>query len=193
MTDPVTHHSADYRLASAPLSHRDGVLRADDFDDLYFSAEDGLGEARHVFLDGNDLAGRIAAAAQFTIAETGFGTGLNFLAVMALLESNAPKQNQPGCQIDYISFESRPLPTVVMAQSHQAFPDLARHSDELIAALPPQWPGLHRRDFLQGRLRLHLIYGDANDAVAKANFAADAYKRQARARWPDDDDAFKQP
>jgi len=108
MTDPVTHHSADYRLASAPLSHRDGVLRADDFDDLYFSAEDGLGEARHVFLDGNDLAGRIAAAAQFTIAETGFGTGLNFLAVMALLESNAPKQNQPGCQIDYISFESRP-------------------------------------------------------------------------------------
>ena len=175
MTDPVTHHSADYRLASAPLSHRDGVLRADDFDDLYFSAEDGLGEARHVFLDGNDLAGRIAAAAQFTIAETGFGTGLNFLAVMALLESNAPKQNQPDCQIDYISFESRPLPAVVMAQSHQAFPDLARHSDELIAALPPQWPGLHRRDFLQGRLRLHLIYGDANDAVAKADFAADAW------------------
>ncbi len=62
-----------------------------------------------------------------------------------------------------------------MAQSHQAFPDLARHSDELIAALPPQWPGLHRRDFLQGRLRLHLIYGDANDAVAKADFAADAW------------------
>ena len=159
MTDPVTHHSADFRLASAPLSHRDGVLRADDFDDLYFSAEDGLGEARHVFLDGNDLTGRIAAAAQFTIAETGFGTGLNFLAVMVLLDSHAPKQHQPGCQIDYISFESRPLPAVVMAQSHQPFPDLARHNDELIAALPPQWPGLHRRDFLQGRLRLHVIYG----------------------------------
>jgi len=175
MTNPVTHNSADYRLASAPLSHRDGVLRADDFDDLYFSTDDGLGEARHVFLDGNDLAGRIAAAPQFTIAETGFGTGLNFLAVMALLESNAPKRNQLDCQIDYISFESRPLPAVVMAQSHQAFPDLARHSDELIAALPPQWPGLHRRDFLQGRLRLHLIYGDANDAMAKADFVADAW------------------
>jgi tRNA 5-methylaminomethyl-2-thiouridine biosynthesis bifunctional protein len=175
MTDPATHHSADYRLASAPLSHRDGVLRADDFDDLYFSTEDGLGEARHVFLDGNDLAGRIAAAPQFTIAETGFGTGLNFLAVMALLESNALKQDQLGYQIDYISFESRPLPAAVMAQSHQAFPYLARHSDNLITALPPQWPGLHRRDFLQGRLRLHLIYGDANDAVAKADFAADAW------------------
>jgi tRNA 5-methylaminomethyl-2-thiouridine biosynthesis bifunctional protein len=34
---------------------------------------------------------------------------------------------------------------------------------------------LHRRDFLHGRLRLHLIYGDANDAVAKADFAADAW------------------
>ena len=175
MKDPVTHHSADYRLASAPLSHRDGVLRDDDFDDLYFSTDDGLGEARHVFLDGNDLAGRIAAAPQFTIAETGFGTGLNFLAVMALLESHAPKQHQPGYQIDYISFESRPLPAAVMAQSHKVFPDLARHSHDLIAALPPQWPGLHRRDFLHGRLRLHLIYGDANDAVAKADFAADAW------------------
>jgi len=80
-----------------------------------------------------------------------------------------------GCRIDYISFESRPLPAAVMAQSHQAFADLAHHSHDLIAALPPQWPGLHRRDFLQGRLRLHLIYGDANDAVAKADFAADAW------------------
>jgi len=147
MTDPVTHHSADYRLASAPLSHRDGVLRADDFDDLYFSTDNGLGEARHVFLDGNDLSCRIAAAPKFTIAETGFGTGLNFLAVMALLKASTPKQNQPACQIDYISFESRPLPTAVMAQSHQAFPDLGSHSHDLIAALPPQWPGLHRRDF----------------------------------------------
>jgi tRNA 5-methylaminomethyl-2-thiouridine biosynthesis bifunctional protein len=159
MTDTVTHHSTDYRLASAPLSHRDGVLRADDFDDLYFSTNDGLGEARHVFLDGNDLTGRIAAAPQFTIAETGFGTGLNFLAVMALLEASVPKQNQPACQIDYISFESRPLPNTVMAQSHQVFPALARH----------------RRNFLHGRLRLHLIYGDANDALAKADFAADAW------------------
>ena len=143
MKDPATHHSTDYRLASAPFSYRDGVLRADDFDDLYFSTDDGLGEARHVFLDGNDLAGRIAAAPQFTIAETGFGTGLNFLAVMALLESSKLEHSQAGCQIDYISFESRPLPAAVMAQSHQAFPDLARHSYDLIAALPPQWPGLH--------------------------------------------------
>ena len=92
MKDPVTHHSTDYRLAPASFSYRDGVLRADDFDDLYFSRDDGLGEARHVFLDGNDLAGRIAAAAQFTIAETGFGTGLNFLAAI-LPERSFPSRN----------------------------------------------------------------------------------------------------
>ena len=175
MTDPVTHHSADYRLASAPLSYRDGVLRADDFDDLYFSTDNGFGEACHVFLDGNDLASRVAATSEFTIAETGFGTGLNLLAVMALLDASTLKHHQLGCQIDYISFESRPLPAAVMAQSHQAFPNLARHSHDLIAALPPQWPGLHRRDLLHGRLRLHLIYGDANDALAQADFAADAW------------------
>ena len=150
-------------------------MRADDFDDLYFSADDGLGEARHVFLQGNDLAGRLAAASQFTIAETGFGTGLNFLAVMALLDDIPVCLDQPPCQIDYISFESRPLPANIMAQCHQAFPALARQSRELLAALPPSWPGLHRCDFLAGRLRLHLIYGDANEALAKADFLADAW------------------
>ena len=174
MTEPVTHHSADYRLADAPLSQRDGVLRADDFDDLYFSADDGYAEARHVFLAGNDLPQRLATASHFTIAETGFGTGLNFLALLVLLDDGAVSHQGP-CQIDYISVEARPLPAAVMTQSHQAFPALAKHSRDLVAALPPYWPGLHRCDFYNGRVRLHLIYGDAADALAKADFAADAW------------------
>ena len=112
MTEPVTHHSADYRLAAAPLSQRDGVLRADDFDDLYFSADDGYAEARHVFLAGNDLPQRLATASHFTIAETGFGTGLNFLALLVLLDDGAVSHHGP-CQIDYISVEAlqtQPLP-----------------------------------------------------------------------------------
>ena len=62
------------------ISHCDGILRADNFDDLYFSADNGLEESQHVFIDGNHIADRISNAAHFTIAETGFGTGLNFLA-----------------------------------------------------------------------------------------------------------------
>ena len=174
MSDPVSHHSANYRLASAVISQRNGILRADDFNDLYYSADDGLAEAQHVFLCGNKIASRLSSVAHFTIAETGFGTGLNFLAVMRLLEDMAEKQ-QPICQMDYVSFEARPLPTNIIEKSHLAFPAIKQQSKKLLAALPPNWPGLHRCDFLEGKLRLHLLYGDANVALDNTEFVADAW------------------
>ena len=79
----AAHVGAIYDLAPARTEFRDGMLHAVDFEDGYFGFEDGLAEARHVFLEGNDLADRFAGAAHLTIAETGFGTGLNCLAVMA--------------------------------------------------------------------------------------------------------------
>ena len=174
MSDLVNHHSADYRLNPAVISHRNGILRADNFDDLYFSADNGLEESQHVFIDGNHIADRLSNTAHFTIAETGFGTGLNFLVVMKLLEDITAKQ-QLIRQIDYISFEARPLPSEMIIKSHQAFPAIKQQSKKLIAALPPHWPGLHRCNFLGGKLRLHLVYGDANDTLANANFTADAW------------------
>ena len=174
MSDPVNHHSANYRLSPPVVSYCDGILRADNFDDLYFSADNGLEESQHVFIDGNHIADRISNVEHFTIAETGFGTGLNFLAVMKLLEDMTAKQ-PPICQVDYISFESRPLPTEMITKSHQAFPAIKKQSKKLIAALPPNWPGLHRCNFLGGKLRLHLFYGDANDTLANTNFIADAW------------------
>ncbi len=174
MSDPVNHHAANYRLAAPVISYRDGILRADNFDDLYFSADNGLDESQHVFIDSNHIADRISNAAHFTIAETGFGTGLNFLAVMKLLEDMTAKQPLM-CQVDYISFEARPLPSEIITKSHQAFPAIKKQSKKLIAALPPYWPGLHRCNFLEGKLRLHLLYGDANDTLANTNFIADAW------------------
>ncbi|MGM8900972.1 FAD-dependent cmnm(5)s(2)U34 oxidoreductase, partial [Psychrobacter sp. 1Y4] len=54
-----------------------------EFGDVYFSHADGLAETRHVFLEHNQLPDRLARLAPqqcFTIAELGFGTGLNLLA-----------------------------------------------------------------------------------------------------------------
>ncbi len=174
MSDPVNHHSADYRLTPAVISHHDGILRADNFDDLYFSADSGLDESQHVFIDGNHIADRLNNAAHFTIAETGFGTGLNFLVVMKLLEDMTAEQPRMR-QIDYISFEAQPLPSEMIAKIHKAFPAIKKQSKKLIAAMPPHWPGLHRCNFLGGKLRLHLVYGDANETLANANFIADAW------------------
>ena len=52
------------------------------FDDPYFSLNGGLAETRHVFLAGNDLPVRLRPG--FQVAELGFGTGLNLLALAEL-------------------------------------------------------------------------------------------------------------
>ena len=175
MPEPKINQVTDYRLAAAQVSVHDGILRADDFDDLYFSYENGLEESQHVFIDGNNIRERLSGAAQFTIAETGFGTGLNFLAIMEMLERKLKKNQLLSCQVDYISFESRPLSTEIINKSHLLFPSVKSQSKALLSALPPRWRGLHRRDFLDGRLRLHLIYGDANDSLANTDFLVDAW------------------
>ena len=58
----------------------DGTPYSPAYDDVYHSAEGGLAQARHVFLQGNGLPGRWAGRRAFTILETGFGFGLSFLA-----------------------------------------------------------------------------------------------------------------
>ncbi|HEY2482531.1 MAG TPA: FAD-dependent cmnm(5)s(2)U34 oxidoreductase, partial [Caulobacteraceae bacterium] len=51
--------------------------RSAQFGDLYYSTHDGLAEARLVFLHGCDLPGAWRGRHSFTVAELGFGTGLN--------------------------------------------------------------------------------------------------------------------
>lgn len=63
------------------LAWRDGLPYSTEFQDVYFSSDNGLLETEYVFLQGNDLPARWQHPdlTQFTIIETGFGTGLNFL------------------------------------------------------------------------------------------------------------------
>ena len=84
------HKGANYQLDAPAVSRRDDVLRADDFNDLYFDAHDGLAESQYVFINGTQLPGKLRISRNLTIAETGFGTGLNFLAVLDLLAISAP-------------------------------------------------------------------------------------------------------
>ena len=94
------HLGADYDLPRADLAFRDGVPFAAAFDDGYYNADDGLAESRHVFIGGNGLPARMRESHHLTIAETGFGTGLNLLAVMAEMDRH------PHLRLDYISFEA---------------------------------------------------------------------------------------
>ena len=72
---------------------------AQEMDDVYFSVEDGLEETRAVFLAGCSLPTRWAGRSQFTVAELGFGTGLNLLALWQMWKAHRPS---PDARLDFV-------------------------------------------------------------------------------------------
>lgn len=109
------------------------------FDDVYFSNQNGLEKSRYVFLAGNQLPNRFLthSAKQYVIAETGFGTGLNFMAVCQLFIQF--RQQVPKNQLQflhYISFEKYPLSIADLLRVHQCCPKLAAFSKQICQ----QWP-----------------------------------------------------
>ncbi|MGV6803018.1 MAG: tRNA (5-methylaminomethyl-2-thiouridine)(34)-methyltransferase MnmD [Ruegeria sp.] len=146
----------------AKLSWRDGTVPVSDrFDDPYFSLQNGLEETRHVFLRGNDLPARFAPG--FHIAELGFGTGLNMLAVWSEWE----KSGQSG-PLAFTSFEAFPMQPADMARALVAFPQLEPWADRFLA----NWRG-GTCDL--GTLRLTVVEGDARQTLSSWDGQADAW------------------
>ena len=151
-----------------------GRLIASRYDDVYFSAEDGLAETRHVFLEGNRLAERFAAMKKgevFTIGETGFGTGLNFLAAWQFFEQHATSD----ARLEFVSIEGFPLGAETMRRALSPWAELAPCRDALLAQWGPLWPGLHRFRFADGRVRLTLLVGEAAEAMASIDASVDGW------------------
>ena len=169
MPSSSPHIGVNYDLEPARTEFRDGMLHAVDFEDGYFGFEDGLAEARHVFIEGNDLADRFRRADRLTIAETGFGTGLNCLAVMALMNSF------PNLHLDFISIEKFPLALPELEQAHAPFRELGDVAAELRNSLPPRWPGYHLAPLCGGRFTLHLHYGDVAAVLPQLDLLVDAW------------------
>ncbi len=133
------------------------------FDDIYFSREDGAAESRHVFLAGNGLPQRWQrwAAPVFRIAETGFGTGLNFLlSWQAWRALPAPRP-----RLHYVSFEKFPLGPDELARALAPFDELAELARALVQAWPGRLPGQHRLLLEDGEVLLDLWWEDVAQAL----------------------------
>ena len=139
------------------LQWRDGQPWSARFGDRYFSADGGLDETRHVFLQGNRLAERWATLAQgavFHLGETGFGTGLNVLCAWQLFEPVAPA----GALLCVHSVERWPLAREALQAALALWPSLQSQADALLAAWAPPPSGVWQQDF--GTLQLALHVGD---------------------------------
>lgn len=111
-------------------------------------------------MDGNGLPERWAGRKRFTIAETGFGTGLNFLAAWALFEETA----SADAVLDYVAVELYPMTAEEIGTALDRWRDVFQGRLE---ALQAQWPlripGFHRLHF--PRVRLTLIFDDVQKAL----------------------------
>ncbi|WHP79299.1 bifunctional tRNA (5-methylaminomethyl-2-thiouridine)(34)-methyltransferase MnmD/FAD-dependent 5-carboxymethylaminomethyl-2-thiouridine(34) oxidoreductase MnmC [Edwardsiella anguillarum] len=152
-------------IQGASLSwNQQGTPVSQQFDDVYFSNQDGLAETRHVFLQGNGLPQRWCEPGRpdFTVAETGFGTGLNFLTLWQAhraFRQAYPDQGPP--RLHFISFEKYPLCRDDLRAAHAAWPELAELSEQLYAVWPDALPGCHRLHPAP-HITLDLWFGDVN-------------------------------
>jgi tRNA 5-methylaminomethyl-2-thiouridine biosynthesis bifunctional protein len=156
------------------LDWQDGQPVSRRFGDVYFSRAGGLEETRHVFLAGNRLPQRFAALAPgsaFVIGETGFGTGLNFLAAWQLFACTAPA----GARLHFVSTELDPLSCEELDRALALWPQLDAWRKALTAQYGPLAAGWHRFVFDAGRVCLTLAVGDARETLPALHGAVHAW------------------
>lgn len=143
------------------------------FGDVYFSHADGLAESRYVFLNANQLPERLTALSpkqSFIIAELGFGTGLNLLAVWQLWRQlRADHPHLATARLQFITTEKHPIAlsdlTQILALWRTRAPELAEVIDKLLTHYPPLIKGCHRLNFYEDNLYVDIWLGDAAESL----------------------------
>lgn len=148
-----------------------GEPRSGRYGDVYFSAEDGLTETRAVFLAGCGLPDAWQGRAGFTVAELGFGTGLNIAALLHLWRAHRP----PGGRLNIFSVEGFPLDVEEARRALSAWPEIAEATEALLARWPAGTPGFHRVDLPEFDAVLDLAVGQAEWALEQWIGRADAW------------------
>ena len=158
----------------AEIEWRDGQPYSPDYEDIYYSTAGGREESEYVFLKHNHLAPRWQAMApgeHFVIAETGFGTGLNFVLSMQAWSEQA----SPDACLHYVAIEKHPVSPDDIKRVAENWPELSAVYDEFLSVYPLPVEGEHCRALLGGRVYLHLIFADVVDALSSRELQVDAW------------------
>lgn len=149
----------------------DGALRSPRYGDIYFSKDGGLAETQAVFLDGCGLPAAWTGRRRFTVAELGFGAGLNIAAVLELWARTGPI----GAQLSLFSVEAHPLSAAEARRALSLWPQLGAVAEPLTARWPGQARGFHRIDLPELSATLDVAVMPALEALAAWRGAADAW------------------
>ncbi len=169
--------SDKFQTSTANIQWDNGLPISTQFNDIYFSRASGIAETRHVFLEHNHLPRRfreLIPGTTFTIGETGFGTGLNFLCTWQLFQDNAPDNSS----LDFISTEKYPLQPDDLQKALRVFDELTPLANRMISAyqLSEETIDLQFSDSASGKhVSLHILIGDVLDTLPHINEKIDAW------------------
>ncbi len=138
--------------------------RSTTFNDIYFSPQDGVAESTYVFIEGAQTETRIRELSNnqvLTLAETGFGSGLNFLLTLMLWLQYRPS----GSRLHYIGIDAYPLRRADLSRALEVFPELQEHTQWLLARWPHPVKGCHRLVDEARGIRLDLWWEDADETL----------------------------
>ncbi|OOG56137.1 tRNA (5-methylaminomethyl-2-thiouridine)(34)-methyltransferase MnmD [Polaromonas sp. C04] len=159
----------------------DGSPHSPRFNDRYRSRSGGVAQAAGVFLAGCGLPRRWRGKTEFTVLETGFGLGLNFLTTWAAWEADARRCDD----LHFVSVEAYPVAAADIVRSALA-PNMTGKTDAPLLArvqalaqqLAGAWqdlsPGIHRLRFAEGRVQLTLAVGEVQTMLERLACEADA-------------------
>ncbi|WP_176058950.1 bifunctional tRNA (5-methylaminomethyl-2-thiouridine)(34)-methyltransferase MnmD/FAD-dependent 5-carboxymethylaminomethyl-2-thiouridine(34) oxidoreductase MnmC [Paraburkholderia sp. BCC1876] len=162
-------------LIPAVVAFRDnGSLYSPLYNDIYHSVVGGLEQSQYVFLRGNALPERWQKRRVFTVLETGFGMGINFLMTWAAWRADPARCER----LHFVSTEKHPfllddLRTVYAKTISD--PTISALAETLADAWPMLVPGTHRLEFDEGRVVLTLVFGDALESLPALRLRADAF------------------
>ena len=159
-------HPLDWDESGRPYSLR--------FGDHYYSSSGGLEECRHVFINGNHLQQRwqstvFESGAEFTIAELGFGSGLNFLETWRQWK----EARAAGQRLNYVAFELLPMGADDMRRAISAWPELKNSGEAMLDCMGRGYDGLPIR--LDSQTSLTIIPGNCCLTLPQWFGVADAW------------------
>lgn len=172
-------------MRTPELKWREGQPISQQFDDPYFSVDNGLAESRYVFIAHNGLLERWqhwpwADTASFNIVETGFGTGLNFLATwqawreyLACEFISSPTSARPW--LHFSSIEKYPLNHAQLKQALALWPELSELSSLLLQQYPTPKAGVHHLIWPAEKLSLTLWFADIKEALPQLSVPVHAW------------------
>ena len=163
---------------------REGVAASSLYGDVYASRAGAFAQARQIFLAGAGLPAAWRGHADWTILETGFGFGANFLQTLATWRDDPARPQR----LHHVSIEAHPVSAqdwlTWLEQQESAAPPtageradidtlralLGRIADESRQGLAL---GFHHASFEQGRVRLTLALGDVRAMLRQLLLQAD--------------------